>query len=179
MKLNIGCGKDVREGYVNMDIRKTPGVDVVRDLNKLPYPFKKEQFEEVLAYNVLEHLEDPCAVLEELHRILKNNGVLKITVPHFSSWTAWQDPTHKRPFGYDSFAYFSADTTKHFCGLKDQEHFFSFKFSKIKRKLIFSKGLHLWNYFIEPFANAFPYLWEHTFLKNLFPAETLEVRMVK
>lgn len=43
-KLNLGCGKDIKAGYVNLDIVKLDGVYVVWDVNKLPLPFKKEEF---------------------------------------------------------------------------------------------------------------------------------------
>ena len=37
-KLNFGCGRDIREGYVNADIARLDGVDKVFDFNKFPYP---------------------------------------------------------------------------------------------------------------------------------------------
>ena len=39
-KLNFGCGPEIMKGYVNMDILKLSGVDVVHNFNKFPYPFK-------------------------------------------------------------------------------------------------------------------------------------------
>jgi len=44
-KLHLGCGKIIKEGYVNLDIQKLPGVDVIHDLNKFPYPFKDNSFQ--------------------------------------------------------------------------------------------------------------------------------------
>lgn len=40
MKLNLGCGNDIREGWVNLDINKKEGVNVVHDLNEVPLPFE-------------------------------------------------------------------------------------------------------------------------------------------
>jgi predicted SAM-dependent methyltransferase len=57
MKLNIGCGKKILEGYVNLDKIKLPGVDVVQDLNKYPWEFQDNTFDEIYADNVMEHLE--------------------------------------------------------------------------------------------------------------------------
>jgi len=37
-KLNIGCGKDIKEDYVNLDSVKLPEVDVVHNLDKYPWP---------------------------------------------------------------------------------------------------------------------------------------------
>ena len=39
MRLNLGCGRDVREGYVNVDSLRLSGVDVVTDLFKMPWPW--------------------------------------------------------------------------------------------------------------------------------------------
>jgi predicted SAM-dependent methyltransferase len=57
-KLNFGCGEEIMEGFVNMDILKLEGVDVAHDFNKFPYPFKDNEFDEIYTSHVLEHLED-------------------------------------------------------------------------------------------------------------------------
>jgi hypothetical protein len=46
-KLNLGCGTDIMPGHVNMDKLRLPGVNIVHDLNKFPYPFKDNQFDTV------------------------------------------------------------------------------------------------------------------------------------
>src|SRR3989338_2529553 len=102
MKLNLGCGNDLKVGYKNLDLyNKT--ADVIHDLDKLPYPFKDNTFEEILAYNVLEHLLDPYKVLLELHRISKNKTIIKIVVPHFSVGNAWGNIQHKQAFNTFAF----------------------------------------------------------------------------
>ena len=40
-KLNLGCGTDIKKGYINLDVAKLDGVDVVHDINRLPLPFKE------------------------------------------------------------------------------------------------------------------------------------------
>ena len=107
MKLNIGCGKKPLKGYINLDFVKLPGVDVVHNLNKFPYPFKNNQFDEIFADNVLEHLDDLIRVMEEIHRISKKNAKIKIIVPYYNHHFAYQDPTHKHFFTLDSFDYFT------------------------------------------------------------------------
>ena len=93
MKLLVGCGRHHREGYVNLDIAKMPGVDVVHDLDKFPYPFKDNTFSEIVAEHVLEHLADLMSVMREFHRISKQGGIIKIVVPYYHSHGAFQDPT--------------------------------------------------------------------------------------
>ena len=72
MKLNFGCGTDIKEGYVNADIQE--GADLVFDFNKFPYPFKDNEFDYIYSRNVLEYLENPEKVLIELRR--KANMIL-------------------------------------------------------------------------------------------------------
>ncbi len=82
--LNLGCGKDIKKGYLNLDYIKHSGVDLVHDLNKTPYPFNDDEFDVIQAIHILEHLESPKKVVEEMHRITKHNGKVIITVPHAS-----------------------------------------------------------------------------------------------
>jgi len=53
-RLNLGCGPDIREGFINVDARSLPGVDLVSDVRKLPFP--KSSISEIVAIDVLEHL---------------------------------------------------------------------------------------------------------------------------
>lgn len=113
--LHAGCGQTKIPGSIGMDIFEIPGfVDIVHDLNKFPYPFDNDFFNEIHLYHVLEHLDTPIKVVEELHRILKVNGILYLRVPHFSSMGAFSDITHKIPFGYSRFDCFEDTNPSHF-----------------------------------------------------------------
>ena len=74
-KLNLGCGQDIRKGYVNLDFLKLRGVDVVHDLNKFPYPFDDDEFDEIYTSHVLEHLDNLPKAMKELKRICRNGGL--------------------------------------------------------------------------------------------------------
>lgn len=78
------------------------GVDVVHDLNKFPYPFKSNFFDEIYASCILEHLDNPKKFVEELWRISKSGAKILIGTVHFSAPTVWGDIEHKRPFQSDS-----------------------------------------------------------------------------
>lgn len=95
------------EGYVNIDWQAQPSVDVVHDLNVLPYPFADSEFSEVNASHVLEHLDRPFLVMKELHRILKPGGVLHIKVPHFSR--GFTHAEHAHGFDVTFPMYFNKD----------------------------------------------------------------------
>jgi len=90
-QLNAGCGRDVREGFVNVDIHPAPGV-VLADVERLP--FKDGVFDEVLASKVLEHVLRFDQAWRELHRVLRVGGILEVLVPYgFNT-----DPYHVRFF---------------------------------------------------------------------------------
>jgi len=88
MKLNIGCGGDYREGYINIDFSNTRSdgepikVDLVHDVSK-GLPYEDASVEEIVAHEFLEHQNRHQAVafLKEFARVLKPGGLLDITVP--------------------------------------------------------------------------------------------------
>lgn len=111
LRLNIGCGKDVMEGFEGVDLFVGPSVRYVQNLESFPWVFEDSSVEEILMYNVLEHLRDTTKVMEELHRILIPNGKVTIKVPYYNSYGAATDPTHVRQFSEDSMNYFTPDGT--------------------------------------------------------------------
>ncbi len=104
--LDLGCGKKKRPGSIGVDYSDRHNADIIHDLNKFPYPFADNEFDKIYLDNVLEHLDDVFAVMEEVHRICKSGGRVKVIVPYFRSVWACIDPTHKHFFTVDSFAYF-------------------------------------------------------------------------
>ncbi len=109
-KLHLGCGTCILQGYVNVDTAPLPGVDLVHNLTEFPWPFQDLQFEEVIAVDVLEHLPDTIRTMEELFRVTKLRGLVKIRVPYFNSWDASGDPAHVRFFNENSFDFFDPQT---------------------------------------------------------------------
>jgi len=81
MKINVGCGKKILDGYVNVDAVKRPGVEHVCAANNLP--FSDGVAREVLAIHVVEHVyswEVP-ALLAEWARVLRPGGSLILEMP--------------------------------------------------------------------------------------------------
>ncbi|MGH0945309.1 hypothetical protein ACQVTS_30210 [Bacillus mycoides] len=56
---------------------------------------------------VLEHIQSPLPLMEELHRIMKPNAKAVFRVPYGSSDNAFEDPTHVKQYFLHSFDYFS------------------------------------------------------------------------
>ena len=171
MKLNLGCGEDIRKGYVNLDYVKHLGVDKVHDLNKLPYPFKDNSFDEIYASHVLEHLDvEWFAFIKELNRLLKKGGRIIVKVPHFTAALAFIE-NHRRFFRYRSFESFDEQGTMK---ALDQKKFYNFKIEY--RRIKFIKYPLFYNIIIEPLVNlskSTALIYENTFLRALFPAEEL------
>lgn len=107
-KLNLGCGLDVRDpsqGWVNMDFVSLPGVDVVHDMMRTPWPIEPSSFDLVFASHVMEHIphhhesgrDGFVVIMEEIWRVLKPGGTLVVRVPHYSHTEYCEaDPTHTR-----------------------------------------------------------------------------------
>src|SRR3546814_16055533 len=107
--LDLGCGTRKRPGSVGMDINPATGADIIHDLEIFPYPFDDSTFDEIYVDNVLEHLDNVIATMEELHRITKPGGLVKIIVHYFRARWAYIDPTQRNFFTTESFAYRSEE----------------------------------------------------------------------
>lgn len=105
-KLDVGCGDNKRDGYIGMDIVPLDGVDIVHNMNDVPWPVSENEFDEFVFDDVLEHSSNFLGILEEVYRAGKSGAVVKISVPHFSSDNMYSDPTHTIFFSSRSFNYF-------------------------------------------------------------------------
>ena len=124
-ELLIGCGKSRKKrmwipadgekwnNLVTLDHDESCDPDVWHDLEIIPYPFDSNTFDEIHAYEVLEHTGKQgdwrffFAQFGELHRILKPNGKLFASVPAWDSVWAWGDPSHKRVISHASIVFLS------------------------------------------------------------------------
>ncbi|MBL8315501.1 MAG: methyltransferase domain-containing protein [Rubrivivax sp.] len=110
MKLNVGCGRNTLEGWLNLDSQALPGVDIVADLDACeaaPLPLSDNCVEEFLLSHVLEHIPKVLPMMQELHRVARPDARMVIRVPHGASDDAFEDPTHVRQLFHGSFGYFS------------------------------------------------------------------------
>jgi predicted SAM-dependent methyltransferase len=85
IKLNLGCGKDIKEGFVNCDIQPYKGIDFVIDCSKLKQ-FETSSAGIIFCHSFFEHLYiyQQMPFLLECKRVLKKEGFLVILgVPDF------------------------------------------------------------------------------------------------
>ncbi len=112
-ELLIGCGSSRKKlmtcdgtntwsHLTTLDYNADHRPDVVWDLLNLPLPFDADSFDEIHAYEVLEHVGTQgdwrtfFAQFSEFWRLLKPGGHMLVTCPsRFSPW-AWGDPSHTR-----------------------------------------------------------------------------------
>ena len=115
IKLNLGCGTNPVAGFVNLDWDEKVNPDLVFDLNNIDgpgagpemnLPFENDSVSEFLMSHILEHLERPLDVMQELYRIAAPDATIIIRVPHGASDDAWEDQTHLRPYFPGSFQAF-------------------------------------------------------------------------
>jgi hypothetical protein len=97
MKIDIGCGKNKREGFIGVDSIKFDTVDVHFDVTSGPWPWEDGSVEEIHCSHFLEHLtrEQWVPFFNEAHRVLQEGGKLTVITPHWSHACAYGDPTHK------------------------------------------------------------------------------------
>jgi len=76
--LNLCCGHD-RTGTNFLDLNPKFKRVIKQDLNKNPIlPYKGKKFDEVIFSRSIEYMISPQKILEEIYRVLKNKGILKI-----------------------------------------------------------------------------------------------------
>jgi hypothetical protein len=82
MKLNLGCGAELRDGFVNIDIRSLDGVDRVLDLRE-PLPYEKGSIDAIWAKDILEHLPRELTelTLTGWCELLKKGGGITVICP--------------------------------------------------------------------------------------------------
>ena len=114
VRIQLGCGRDYRPGWINCDLVQDVKADKYFDLEVLPWPFPDDCADEILMDQVLEHVSDTLKTMTELWRILKPGGIVRINVPYAKSDCAYQDPTHRKFFTEKTMDYFTEESPWNF-----------------------------------------------------------------
>ncbi len=100
-KLNLGCGNNRLDGYINVDSDPSLKPDLVADVCS-HYNFPDDSCDKILLLHCIEHIEERYhpTLLIELRRLLSKEGELVIAYPEFSKCAQnWLDNRHgKREF---------------------------------------------------------------------------------
>jgi ubiquinone/menaquinone biosynthesis C-methylase UbiE len=113
-KLNLAAGNRLfpaSEGWINHDRwAHRPEITATHDLEEMPWPWADDSFDEVYAFDIIEHVLHPVRFMEEIWRVCQEGA--KVTVhtawagPQAGAREVWRDPTHRRPFHEMSMHYF-------------------------------------------------------------------------
>ncbi len=168
-ELLIGCGKnrekrikleEIPEFWTDLttlDIKEDCDAMVIHDLEDLPLPFDDDMFDEIHAYEVLEHTGNQgdwrffFNQFYEFWRILKPGGYMIGTCPMWDGVWAWSDPGHKRILTKSTFLFLSQKEYKlqvgntamadyrdywdgdfDLCGMQEEDECFGFVMKAVK-----------------------------------------------
>ena len=109
--LDVGCGSAKHADAFGIDMRANSQADLVHDLRATPWPLPDNHYTHVHCQDIIEHMADTGAFLHELHRVCAPSARIEIRTPHFSSWYAYNDPTHMHAFGLFFLDHFTTDNS--------------------------------------------------------------------
>jgi ubiquinone/menaquinone biosynthesis C-methylase UbiE len=131
MKLDLGCGKNkFSKKFIGID--NNIDADIRWDLEKgLPKRIKDNSVEEIVMRHSLEHISNVWKLMDDIWRVLKPEGKLRVWAPHYSSWTAFSTLDHKKFFSIKTFDHLTLDNEQnYYCKAKfkinkKELHYFS------------------------------------------------------
>jgi hypothetical protein len=108
LHLDLGCGENKNKGFVGIDKRDLPGVDIVHDMERFPWPVQAESCLIISGSHIIEHIKPWLTIdfMNELWRIMKPGGQLALSHPYGVSPGFVQDPTHCNPCNEGTWQYF-------------------------------------------------------------------------
>jgi hypothetical protein len=110
IKLNLGCGFQKLDGFVNVDISDFVKPDIKMDLMQFPWDFADNSVDHIVAKDILEHVgttpEDFINVIKEMYRVSADGAAWEVQFPHHRSDLAYDDPTHIRRLTQTTFKLF-------------------------------------------------------------------------
>ena len=111
LNLDIGCGENCQNGFVGMDKRELPGIEIVHDIEVFPWPVKDGECSVIMMSHLVEHIKPWLQIdlMNEAWRVLEPNGLLLISTPYAGSFRYFQDPTHCAPWNEATVEYFLED----------------------------------------------------------------------
>lgn len=123
MRLNLGANDRRVDGFISVDVCEP--ADQIADITQ-DWPWPDSSVDEVLAFDVFEHLPDKRHTMNELWRVLKPGGIARIQVPHATDGDGGHcDPTHCSYWTTSDFEYYSP-------GIAERERFRNSQYYGVK-----------------------------------------------
>lgn len=153
-ELDIGCGRNKRPGALGIDVHADTAADVTADIDRGGLPFRCGVFDACYLIHVIEHVADAVAALEEAHRVTRPGGAVIVETPHYTDFSSFCDPTHRRHLNSFSFRCFT-----------EEGGFSYYTRRRMREKRVRVKLLRLWRLLGFEFAvnrsRTFRKFWEH------------------
>ena len=94
--LDLACGTNKQPGCLGMDMRDVKGVDIVHNMEDIPWPLPDDTFDLIIASHIVEHLKPWLMfdIFNEIWRVMQVGGRLMIVTPYAMAPSFHQDPTH-------------------------------------------------------------------------------------
>jgi SAM-dependent methyltransferase len=109
----MGAAHRKRPGYLGVDMRALPHVDIVCDCNGR-LPFEDNSVGVIRAVDFMEHIKDAVHLMNEFYRVLAHGGMLLSMTPSTDGRGAFQDPTHVSFWNENSFWYYTKKDISNF-----------------------------------------------------------------
>lgn len=105
VKVNLGCGFDYLDGYINVDGHPDVKADIHLNVDdpQLVLPWKDGEIQLFYVSHLLEHIVHIARLKDEMIRCLEPKGFIVCVCPNFDSMDAWGDDTHVRGISIHSF----------------------------------------------------------------------------
>ena len=132
--LHLGAGPEILPGYINIGDNADPAIafDIRFDLDNCarePLPLPADTVDGIYACHFLQRINDPLALMQELHRVAKPNAKFILRVPHGASDNAYENSASRRPYFSGSFSCFAQPArSRAECGYKGDWDIESIKF---------------------------------------------------
>ena len=108
--IDLKGGVFSQKGFITVNSQDLPGVDLVLDLEKYPWPFPSNCADLLISSHLINHLNrnnrNVIRFFDEAWRVLKPKGQFMISAPYGLSYQYIQDPTNTNPVNEAFFCYF-------------------------------------------------------------------------
>jgi len=167
-KVDWGCGKDPKDGFVGVNKPKTEEAELKHDITNLPHPFEDDEIEEIYCDNVLEHFypEEIQGIMKEWARTCREGAIIEVRVPHYLNKNA-HTLNHKTNF---SEAFWNCITPSHKYPVKDLKQ--SFEVVEVDRIWRGQKIVSWMRIFL-------PDEWVHTFVANTVDELIFKLKVIE
>ena len=106
MKLAISSRGGKELDFTGIDFVKTDSVDIVHNLNSYPWPLADNSVDEVNCTHTYSIIKDDKAFMAELYRICKNDAIIKIISPYYTSLSSFSNPDILRRVNEFTFVFY-------------------------------------------------------------------------